>query len=187
MASHPPLEGTRVTLGSGASALMSPRGAVLHVHVSGPVSLGGASILRRRVTAACQEGSHERALVDVRDASGPREGWIEWAGIGRASAQVALVTSDELLVAELNMRALATATPLRAFAALSEAHRFASRRASTASFRRVETPSPARRSELPPDGVESARRSETRSVLRPASAPRFEALVDAAGDDERRR
>jgi hypothetical protein len=99
------------------------------VGVSGPVEVADAAGLRE--TAAAKARAHEsmRLMLDLRDAQlsrDARDAVLGWARAPHASAS-AIVTEDDLFVAEVNMAALASSAKVRAFAGSSDAHRWLSR------------------------------------------------------------
>jgi hypothetical protein len=105
------------------------RPAYAFVAVEGPVDGAAASALRE--AAAEQARLHEtmRLMLDLRDAQITREARdaiLAWARAPHASAS-ALITLDELFVAELNMAALASGTRVRGFPGTSDAHRWLTR------------------------------------------------------------
>ena len=105
------------------------RPAYSYVHVEGAVDAPEAAALRE--AAAQQARLHEtmRLLLDLRDAIVSREArdaLLAWARAPHASAS-AIVTLDELFVAEVNMAALASGARVRGFPGSSDAHRWLTR------------------------------------------------------------
>jgi hypothetical protein len=105
------------------------RPAYAYVAVGGPVDVGEAATLRE--AAAEQARLHEtmRLMLDLRDADVTRDARDQiliWARAPHASAS-ALVTLDELFVAEVNMAALASGARVRGFPGSSDAHRWLTR------------------------------------------------------------
>ncbi len=105
------------------------RPAYALVTVSGNVEVVDAAGLRE--AAAEQARMHEtmRLMVDLRDATVSREARdavLSWARAPHATAS-ALITLDELFVAEINMAALASGAKVRGFPGSSDAHRWLTR------------------------------------------------------------
>lgn len=105
------------------------RPAYAYVAVGGPVDVAEAATLRE--AAAEQARLHEtmRLMLDLRDANVTRDArdqLLVWARAPHASAS-ALVTLDELFVAEVNMAALASGARVRGFPGSSDAHRWLTR------------------------------------------------------------
>lgn len=105
------------------------RPAYSYLHVEGVVDAPEAAALRE--AAAQQAHVHEtmRLMLDLRDASVSREARdaiLTWARAPHASAS-ALVTLDELFIAEVNMAALASGARVRGFPGSSDAHRWLAR------------------------------------------------------------
>jgi hypothetical protein len=105
------------------------RPAYAFVSVQGPVDVAEAAALRE--AAAEQARLHEtmRLMLDLRDAQitrDARDAILAWARAPHASAS-ALITLDELFVAEVNMAALATGARVRGFPGASDAHRWLTR------------------------------------------------------------
>ena len=103
--------------------------AYAHIGVTGDVDASDAASLRE--AARDRAGRHEskRVLVDLRDAELSREARdavLDFARIPEA-VSAALVTTDDLFVAEVNMASLAAGSRARAFAQHSDAHRWLAR------------------------------------------------------------
>lgn len=105
------------------------RPAYAFIAVAGIVDVAEASSLRE--AAAEQARLHEtmRLMLDLRDATVSREARdaiLAWARAPHASAS-AMITLDELFVAEVNMAALASGARVRGFGGSSDAHRWLTR------------------------------------------------------------
>ncbi len=105
------------------------RPAYALVVVEGDVGPVEAASLRE--AAASQARLHEtmRLMLDLRDATitrDARDAILAWARAPHASAS-AMITLDELFVAEVNMAALASSARVRGFAGSSDAHRWLTR------------------------------------------------------------
>jgi hypothetical protein len=105
------------------------RPAYALVVAQGVVDVAEAASLRE--AAAEQARLHEtmRLMLDLRDADVSREARdaiLAWARAPHASAS-AIVTLDELFVAEVNMAALASGARVRGFPGASDAHRWLTR------------------------------------------------------------
>ena len=109
--------------------LLETRPAYAYVAATGSVGISEAASLRE--TAGEQARTHDsmRLLLDLRDAEVTREARdaiLAWARAPHANA-TAMVTLDELFVAEVNMAALATGARVRGFGGSSDAHRWLTR------------------------------------------------------------
>lgn len=105
------------------------RPAYALVVVQGDVDVGETASMRE--AAASQARLHEtmRLLLDLRDANvtrDARDAILQWARAPHASA-TAVVTLDDLFVAEVNMAALASGARVRGFGGSSDAHRWLTR------------------------------------------------------------
>ncbi len=146
------------------------RPAYAFLGVAGPV--GGADAASLRTSARERATRHEatRVLVDVRDAELSREARDELLDFARApdAASAAMVTSDDLFVAEINMASLAAGSRARAFTQHSDAHRWLSRGSILKTP--VEIPKDHPRLSDRPVGVEERRRA----LLEVPHSPRVE-------------
>jgi len=105
------------------------RPAYALVTVTGPIDAAEAATLRE--VAAVRARNHEsmRIMIDLRDATlsrDARDAILGWARAPHASSS-AVITLDELFVAEMNMAALASGTRVRGFAGTSDGHRWLTR------------------------------------------------------------
>ncbi len=109
--------------------MLETRPAYAYVGATGTIGVSEAASLRE--TAAEQARTHDsmRLFLDLRDAEVTREARdaiLAWARAPHASA-TAMVTLDELFIAEVNMAALASGARVRGFGGSSDAHRWLTR------------------------------------------------------------
>lgn len=105
------------------------RPAYAYVAVEGVLDVAAAASLREAAAEAARVHETMRLMLDLRDAEitrDARDQILVWARAPHASA-AALVTLDELFVAELNMAALASGARVRGFPTSSDAHRWLTR------------------------------------------------------------
>jgi hypothetical protein len=105
------------------------RPAYAFVAVQGTVDVSEAVELKEASAEKARLHETMRLMLDLRDAvvtRDARDALLAWARAPHASAS-ALITLDELFVAEVNMAALASGARVRGFPGSSDAHRWLTR------------------------------------------------------------
>lgn len=116
-----------------ASVEVSAHGSYVHVTAAGVLtSLGEVRAFYQLVEEQLARAGVRRLLIDARSAEGEPSDEVReasWRGLSRLQLErVAYVVSalQQLKAARLNMTAISTAVPIRAFATILEAHRWLS-------------------------------------------------------------